>query len=54
MADLVTTFWNDPNVLGITYWGYIVGRTWRTNTGLMTSDGIKRPALTWLLDFLHR
>jgi endo-1,4-beta-xylanase len=54
MKDLVTTFWNDPNVPGITYWGYIVGFTWRANTGLMTSDGTMRPAMTWLMDFLHR
>jgi endo-1,4-beta-xylanase len=54
MKDFVTTFWNDPNVPGITYWGYIVGTTWRTNTGLMTSTGTMRPAMTWLLDFLHR
>ena len=54
MQDLVTTFWNDPNVLGITYWGYIVGRTWRSNTGLMQDDGTRRPALTWLMGFLGR
>jgi endo-1,4-beta-xylanase len=54
MKDLVTTFWNDPNVPGITYWGYIVGATWRSNTGLMTDTGAMRPAMTWLMDFLHR
>jgi endo-1,4-beta-xylanase len=54
MKDLVTTFWNDTNVLGITYWGYIVGNTWRSNTGLMTSDGTMRPAMIWLMDFLGR
>jgi endo-1,4-beta-xylanase len=54
MRDLVTTFWNNPNVLGITYWGYVVGKTWRDNTGLMQSDGTRRPALTWLMDFLGR
>jgi endo-1,4-beta-xylanase len=54
MKDLVTMFWNDPNVLGITYWGYIVGKTWRSNTGLLQEDGTKRPALTWLMDFLGR
>jgi endo-1,4-beta-xylanase len=54
LKDFVTTFWNDPSVPGITYWGYIVGATWRDNTGLMTSDGIMRPAMTWLMDFLGR
>jgi endo-1,4-beta-xylanase len=54
MKDLVTTFWNDPNVPGITYWGYVVGATWRSNTGLVTEAGVMRPAMTWLMDFLHR
>jgi endo-1,4-beta-xylanase len=54
MKDLVTMFWGDPMVPGITYWGYIVGYTWRSDTGLMTSDGVMRPSMTWLMDFLHR
>ena len=49
-----TMFWNDDNVKGITIWGYIEGQTWEANTGLMTSAGQKRPAMTWLMDFLHR
>jgi endo-1,4-beta-xylanase len=44
MKALVTMFWNDSNVLGITYWGYFVGKTWRANTGLMRDDGTMRPA----------
>jgi endo-1,4-beta-xylanase len=54
MQSQFTMFWNDDNVKGITVWGYIVGQTWETNTGLMTSAGQKRPAMTWLMDFLHR
>jgi endo-1,4-beta-xylanase len=54
LRDFVTTFWNDPTVPGITYWGYIVGTTWRSNTGLMAADGTMRPAMTWLMDFLGR
>src|SRR5262249_19469624 len=54
MESQVTMFWNDANVKGITIWGYIVGATWETNTGLMTSSGTMRPAMTWLLDFLGR
>jgi endo-1,4-beta-xylanase len=54
LKDLVSAFWNDPSVPGITYWGYIVGRTWRSNTGLMNNDGTMRPAMTWLMDFLGR
>ena len=52
MQDLFTMFWNDPNVKGITLWGYIVGSTWETNSGLMQGDGTMRPAMSWLMNFL--
>ena len=52
MEDQFTMFWNHPKVVGITYWGYIVGRTWRNGTGLMDSNGNERPALTWLVDYV--
>ena len=54
MQDHVTMFWSDSNVKGITYYGYISGATWRTNTGLMQSSGTMRPAMSWLMDFLGR
>jgi endo-1,4-beta-xylanase len=52
MQSQFTTFWNDANMKGITLWGYIVGATWEANTGLMTSSGTMRPAMTWLVNFL--
>ncbi len=52
MQSQFTMFWNDTNVQGITLWGYIEGATWETNTGLMTSSGTMRPAMTWLVNFL--
>ena len=54
MQSQFTMFWNDPNVAGVTIWGYIVGATWETNSGLMTSAGSMRPAMTWLMSFLGR
>jgi endo-1,4-beta-xylanase len=54
MQDHVTMFWNNSNVKGITYYGYIVGTTWRSNTGLMHSNGTMRPAMIWLMDFFGR
>jgi endo-1,4-beta-xylanase len=54
MESMFTMFWNDPNVPGITIWGYIQGSTWQTNSGLMSSTGTMRPAMTWLMDFLGR
>jgi endo-1,4-beta-xylanase len=52
MQDLFTMFWNDANVKGVTLWGYIVGSTWETDTGLMQANGQMRPAMSWLMNFL--
>lgn len=46
-------FYEHPNVIGVTFWGYIYGSTWRTGTGLIR-NGQPRPALTWLLQYLGR
>jgi endo-1,4-beta-xylanase len=54
MQSQFTMYWNDANVKGVTIWGYIVGQTWESNTGLMTSSGTMRPAMTWLMQFLNR
>jgi endo-1,4-beta-xylanase len=54
MESQITMFWNNRNVRGITVWGYVVGSTWRANTGLMSSSGTMRPAMTWLMGFLGR
>ncbi|MES1157659.1 MAG: hypothetical protein ABUL67_01040 [Haliangium ochraceum] len=43
-----------PDIKGITLWGHVVGATWKPNTGLVTTGGAKRPALTWLMTFLGR
>jgi endo-1,4-beta-xylanase len=53
MAQQFTLFWNTPQIVGITLWGYIHGSTWRPNTGLIR-NGVPRPAMTWLMDFLGR
>jgi endo-1,4-beta-xylanase len=54
MESQIALFWDDENIQGITLWGYVVGATWRPNTGLMSSNGTQRPAMTWLMDFLGR
>ncbi|HEX7025598.1 MAG TPA: endo-1,4-beta-xylanase [Gammaproteobacteria bacterium] len=43
--------WEHGGVRGMTLWGYVVGATWRDNTGLMYRDGRERPALQWLRDY---
>jgi endo-1,4-beta-xylanase len=52
MQDKFTVFWKHPKVLGVTYWGYIVNQTWVSGSGLLSSSGTERPALTWLKDFV--
>lgn len=54
MQSQFTMFWNNPNVKGITLWGYVTGATWLPNTGLMSSSGQRRPSMVWLMDFLGR
>ena len=52
--DHLTMFWQNPSVKGVTILGYVAGYTWRSNTGSMKSDGTKRPAMAWLMEFLGR
>jgi endo-1,4-beta-xylanase len=52
--DHFSMFMSNDNVKGVTIWGYIVGRTWESNSGIMQSNGTMRPAMTWLMDFLGR
>jgi endo-1,4-beta-xylanase len=54
MQQQITMFWSNPNVKGITLWGYVSGSTWLPNSGLMSSSGQQRPAMVWLMDFLGR
>ncbi|HVU05497.1 MAG TPA: endo-1,4-beta-xylanase [Polyangiaceae bacterium] len=54
MESQFTMFWTDPNVKGVTLWGYVEGATWLTNTGLISSAGQERPAMTWLMQYLNR
>lgn len=46
-------FLNTASVKGITVWGWIVGRTWVSNTGLVNNT-TPRPAMTWLMQQLGR
>ncbi len=52
--DHFTMFMSNNNIKGVTVWGYIVGSTWETNSGIMQSSGTMRPAMTWLMSFLGR
>jgi GH35 family endo-1,4-beta-xylanase len=54
MQEQFPMFYEHPSVMGVTVWGYVVGRTWRNGTGLIQDDGTPRPAMTWLMDYLGR
>ncbi|WP_437585800.1 endo-1,4-beta-xylanase [Sorangium sp. So ce1000] len=54
MEEQFTMLYSHSAVKGITFYGYIVGSTWRSNTGVMRPDGTMRPAMAWLMDFLDR
>lgn len=47
-------FYNHPSVAGITLWGYVVGSTWVNGSGLIQSNGTRRPAMNWLMNYLGR
>jgi GH35 family endo-1,4-beta-xylanase len=54
MQSQFPLFYNHPSVAGITLWGYVVGSTWVNGSGLIQSNGTKRPAMTWLMNYLGR
>ena len=44
--------WENPGIRGVTLWGYMEGRIWRTEAYLLRSDGSERPAMEWLRDYI--
>lgn len=52
MAAQFPVFWESSYIAGVTLWGYVAGATWVDNTGLMSSAGVERPALTWLKSYV--
>jgi endo-1,4-beta-xylanase len=50
---LFTMFWEHPSVRGVTLWGYIQGRLWRTNAWLLSSGGQPRLSMDWLVSYMN-
>lgn len=46
-------FWQHTSVKGITFWGWINGKTWVKETGLVNGTA-PRPSMTWLMNYLSR
>jgi len=45
-------YWEHPAVAGISLWGYVNGATWIGGTGLVTSGGTEKSAMTWLKNYV--
>lgn len=45
--------WENPDVMGVTLWGYIQGSIWTSNAFLLYTNGTERPALTWLTNYVR-
>lgn len=58
VSEQVKYWMEDPYVAGITFWGYIYGRTWLDCNGTASGcsglirNGQDRPAMTWLKEYL--
>jgi len=44
--------WEAPYCAGVTLWGYVLGATWVSNSGLYR-NGTERPAMTWIKEYME-
>lgn len=52
MQGSFPAMWEAEYVSGITIWGFVSGATWRTNTGLVNSQGQDRASMKWLREYI--
>ena len=52
MKGSFPVMWEADYVAGITIWGFVQGRTWRANTGLVSSGGSDRSSMSWLREYM--
>ena len=50
--NIFPLMWEADYCAGVTLWGYVLGATWVTNSGLYR-DGAERPAMTWLREYMQ-
>jgi GH35 family endo-1,4-beta-xylanase len=48
---VLPVMWEAPYCAGVTLWGYVLGATWVTNSGLYR-NGAERPAMTWIKEYM--
>lgn len=44
--------WESDFCAGVTFWGYVTGRTWLANTGFYRNNGSIRASMTWLQEYM--
>ena len=49
--EQIPYMWEADYCAGVTLWGYIHGKTWVDNSGII-KDGVDRPAMTWLREYM--
>ena len=49
---VLPAFWEAPYCAGVTLWGYVLGATWVSNSGLYR-NGVERPAMTWIKEYMQ-
>jgi len=50
--EQIPVIWEADYCAGVTLWGYIHGRTWVDNSGII-KNGKDRPAMTWLREYMQ-
>ncbi len=49
---VLPALWEAPYCAGVTLWGYVLGATWVSNSGLYR-NGVERPAMTWIKEYMQ-
>ena len=49
--SIFPVMWEADYCAGVTIWGYVYGATWVDHSGLY-KDGVERPAMTWLKEYM--
>ena len=49
--NIFPLMWEADYCAGVTIWGYVYGATWVDHSGLY-KDGVERPAMTWLKEYM--
>ncbi|MBQ6193690.1 MAG: endo-1,4-beta-xylanase [Prevotella sp.] len=49
---VLPVMWEAPYCAGVTLWGYVLGATWVTNSGLYR-NGAERPAMAWIKEYMQ-